>query len=162
MGARRSGGARVHGLACLGELCVGSGRRWWRFPRKTRQTAPRCRYVVVKLVAERNLHVVFQKAHAAGGGKDRKHKPVSCSSLLDFCKSTSSQIHVRGHLPTADGERAYKKTRKNGRPCLWSCAPLQVIGCALRKSGAFTYRGIPLQSSTDREDPGRGKQVRSR
>ena len=36
---------------------------------------------------------------------------------------------------------------------MWSCASLQVIGGALRESGAFKYRELPLQSSilVDRE-----------
>ena len=38
-----------------------------KLPERHVSVARRCRYVVVKLVAERNLHVVFQKAHAAGG-----------------------------------------------------------------------------------------------
>ena len=43
-----------------------------KLPERHVSVARRCRYVVFKLVAERNLHVVFQKAHAAGG-KDRKY-----------------------------------------------------------------------------------------
>ena len=64
---RRHGGARWSCMAwhALRELCVGSGRRLVEDPRKLPErhvrTARRCRYVVVKLVAERNLHVVFNK-----------------------------------------------------------------------------------------------------
>ena len=80
LGARRSGsGGRASAavvLARLGELWVGSGRRLVEDPRKLPERhvkiARRCRYVVVKLVAERNLHVVFQNCTSLGG-KDRKY-----------------------------------------------------------------------------------------
>ena len=75
--AAQRGGTAVR-LRCMAgmpcESCaLALGGGWWRFPRKLPERhvsfARRCRYVVVKLVAERNLHVVFQKAHAAGGLK---------------------------------------------------------------------------------------------